>query len=58
MPVPKPRSGESEDDFISRCISKLHDTDPDRKDDQITAMCFTAWRDREGKEVFLGFHTH
>jgi len=57
MPVPKPEPGESEDDFISRCISTLHKTDPERPDDQITAMCFTSWRDKEKKEAFIGFHT-
>jgi len=57
MPVPKPEPGESEDDFISRCISTLHDTDPERPDDQIIAMCFTAWREKEKKERFFGFRT-
>lgn len=50
MPVPEPRSGESEDDFIGRCISTLHKTDPDRPDDQITAMCFSTWRRSRGEE--------
>ncbi len=47
MPIPEPRADETEDDFISRCISTLHDTDPDRPDDQITAMCYSAWRGQE-----------
>lgn len=44
MPVPKPRKDEEKDDFIGRCISSLHKTDPDRPDDQIIAMCFSTWR--------------
>jgi len=44
LPVPEPRSGESESDFIGRCISALHKTDPDRTDDQIIAMCYSTWR--------------
>ncbi len=51
MPVPKPGKDESKDDFIGRCISKLHKTDPDRPDDQIIAMCFNSWRMREGVHV-------
>jgi len=47
MPVPKPRPEEEKDDFISRCISALHKTDPDRPDDQIIAMCFDSWRNKE-----------
>jgi hypothetical protein len=47
MPVPKPRANEEKDDFISRCISSLHKTDPNRSDDQIIAMCYTSWRSKE-----------
>jgi len=61
MPVPKPGPGESERDFIGRCISTLHKTDPERPDDQIIAMCYNTWRQSreqiKKKEVFIGFHT-
>jgi len=51
MPVPEPKPGESERDFISRCISKLHDTDPDRPEKQRIAMCYSQWRrDEESTE--------
>jgi hypothetical protein len=50
MPVPKPHKGESQDDFISRCMSKLADTDPDRPNEQRLAMCFSAWREEHGGE--------
>jgi len=45
LPVPKPNEGESEDEFISRCISTLTEEDPDRPKDQIAAMCYDSWRD-------------
>jgi len=44
IPVPEPRAGESERDFIGRCISTLHKTDPDRSQDQIIAICYSSWR--------------
>jgi hypothetical protein len=46
MPLPTPNADESQDDFISRCISFVHDESPERPDEQIQAMCFEAWRDR------------
>lgn len=47
MPVPKPRSGETQDDFISRCVSWLADDSPDMPNKQRVAICFSQWRDRE-----------
>jgi len=44
MPVPKPREGESKDDFISRCISFLHRENPDRSNEQNVAIAHEAWR--------------
>ena len=44
MPIPTPAKGEDKQKFISRCISALHHTDPNRDDDQIKAMCYTQWR--------------
>ena len=44
MPVPKPKKGEKEQDFVGRCISQLKDEDPNRADDQVQAICFDAWR--------------
>ena len=51
MPVPKPHSGESQDDFIGRCMSALADSDPDRPNDQRLAMCFNAWREVHGGKL-------
>lgn len=46
MPFPKPHSGESQDDFISRCMSEEKEGIPDQ--DQRTAACFDAWRKEHG----------
>ena len=50
MPLPEPKSGEDEQTFVSRCIKELHETDPNRDDKQIQAMCYTKWREK--KRVF------
>jgi hypothetical protein len=50
MPLPKPREGESQDDFVSRCIPATiedQDLDPDNEGDreQATAICGSQWRE-------------
>jgi HK97 family phage prohead protease len=50
MPVLKPHKAESQDDFVSRCMSDLKDSDPDRPNEQRLAMCFSAWREEPGGE--------
>lgn len=49
MPLPKPRSGETQSSFVGRCISAETNASPGRDAEQVQAMCFQAWRDR-GKE--------
>ncbi len=44
MPVLLPKPNEKESDFISRCISSLTKSDPDRETEQIQAMCYDSWR--------------
>lgn len=51
MPVPEPQSGETQSDFISRCMSQLADEDPQRPNQQRLAICFSQWRDRLGIEA-------
>lgn len=46
MPLPKPRPGEEQNDFVSRCISFEKNASPDTPDDQVQAMCYEAWRNR------------
>lgn len=48
MPLPKPRQGEGQNEFVSRCIKAEQGTG--RPQDQIQAMCFQAWRDRFKKK--------
>lgn len=51
MPLPKPRSGESHNDFISRCHSELEGEFPDLK--QRHAICETRWRDRNKSDPLV-----
>ena len=44
MPI-TPRKNESKDDFISRCMGELADSDTERPQEQMVAICQTAWRD-------------
>jgi len=48
MPLPKPSTGETEDDFISRCMGNDTMTDeyPDSK--QRSAVCYSQWRKDHG----------
>lgn len=54
MPLPKPRSGESRDDFLPRCManSTMRDDFPDR--DQRFAVCNQQWRDRNKDQTMDG----
>jgi len=53
MPVPKPKSNESERDFISRCEKFMHNENkrkPEsekRSNEQISAICYSTWRKAE-----------
>jgi len=53
MPLPKPKKGESQDDFVSRCMSEAYGSDApdDRTQEQAVAMCMQAWRDKDKKSV-------
>jgi hypothetical protein len=44
MPLPKPNPGESQKDFMSRCISndKMNQEYPDQS--QRIAVCYTQWK--------------
>lgn len=48
MPIPKPHKGESQDDFVSRCMgdeTMKNDYDDNK---QRLAVCFSSWRDTHG----------
>lgn len=43
MPLPKPRQGESRDDFISRCVPNENVQADSENNDQAVAICFSLW---------------
>ncbi len=47
MPILKPGPNEDKDKFVARCIKQLTKEDPNRKREQIIAICFQTWRDRK-----------
>ena len=52
MPLPKPHKGESQSDFMGRCMHEAYGAGApeDRTQEQATAMCFSAWREVHGGE--------
>lgn len=51
MPLPKPNKGESQQAFVSRCISFETKASPGRDTKQIQAMCYSAYREAKGKKL-------
>lgn len=51
MPIPTPKTGESQNDFVSRCISTVKKIDPNRPDKQVQAICFNSWRKKKENYV-------
>lgn len=49
MPVPKPRKGESQDDFMGRCMHEVS-KNKDRDQKQNVAICMNTWREARGKK--------
>ena len=52
MPMLKKKNGESEKDYVARCIPDLKEKDPERKQDQIVAMCFSK-KNQSKKKLIL-----
>lgn len=48
MPIPKPRSDEDKQDFISRCMgdSAMQEYPQDRR----VAICYDAWRRKKSED--------
>lgn len=44
MPIPRPNQDENENEFVSRCISKIID---EYDQSQAAAICYNAYRDKE-----------
>ena len=49
MPIPKPKDGEKEDDFIARCMSNKTMKEEFPDNDQRLAVCFQKWKDKDKK---------
>lgn len=47
MPMPRPRGGESRDEFVSRCMDDDVMKEDFSDNDQRIAVCFRQWRDRD-----------
>lgn len=45
MPVPKPNSGESETEFVNRC---MHEIGNEYDQQQALAICFNTYRTEQG----------
>jgi len=55
--MPTPRSGESKEDYISRCIPQLKDEGKEQK--QAIAICYNMWERRnENIEFKLERYIH
>jgi len=49
MPIPKPRGGEGENNFISRCIGFL--INEGRPSNEAAAICYDQWRGKESTKM-------
>ena len=53
MPLPKPHDGESEKDFIARCMGDETVLADFGDQEQRSGVCFSQWRDKESKEATM-----
>lgn len=44
MPLPTPKDGESKNDFVSRCVSKLSHMGEFKDNDQRVAVCYSQYK--------------
>ena len=51
MPIPQPTDEETQDDFISRCMSNEVMKREYEDNEQRLAVCFSAWRRRKKEQV-------
>lgn len=48
MPIPKPKAGENEQEFVSRCISEIYD---EYGQEQSSAICYSTYREEKMKKT-------
>ena len=46
MPMPKPRSGEKQSEFISRCMSDGTMMIEYKENEQRLAVCYVQWKEK------------
>jgi HK97 family phage major capsid protein len=51
MPIPTPNEGESQDDFISRCMGNDTMVDDYPDNDQRAAVCYSQWNERAAHSI-------
>ena len=51
MLLPKPKTGESQADFMSRCMECVYKEQPDATGDQASALAYSAWRESRLEEA-------
>jgi len=44
MPIPSPQSGETQDEFVSRCIGEIYN---EYGQEQGAAICYSTWREEK-----------
>lgn len=50
MPLPSPHSGESEQEFVSRCVKNLNDSGEFELNEQRVAVCYSQFRKGHSKK--------
>jgi hypothetical protein len=50
MPIPNPKSGESQSEFISRCVSAIYD---EYGEEQSLGICYSKWRETRMEGINL-----
>ena len=50
MPLPSPHSGETQSDFVSRCVKSLSDSGEFESNEQRVAVCYSQFRKGRSKK--------
>jgi len=51
MPLPVPKEGEQQKDFIARCARWMAENEDDRSQEQRLAICYSQWRRAKGEKL-------
>lgn len=46
----KPKEGETQQEFMGRCMEVMHTSEKDRPQPQKVAICFSMWRQAHPKD--------